>query len=93
MAERKLAGICNENGETKKELLEAFYHERMEYFLKGIFAITAQNSSSSILGVGSLSSLNQQPHNVLDSSKYEDYARVLLGKNAFLLFNIDKLIT
>ena len=29
----------------------------------------------------------------MDQSKYEDFARLLLGKNAFLLFQIDKLIS
>lgn len=29
----------------------------------------------------------------MDHNKYEDYARQLLGKNAFLLFQIDKIIS
>jgi len=29
----------------------------------------------------------------MDTQKYEDFARVLLGKNAFLLFQIDKLVS
>jgi histone deacetylase complex regulatory component SIN3 len=27
----------------------------------------------------------------MDSNKFEDYSRVLLGKNAFLLFQVDKI--
>ena len=29
----------------------------------------------------------------MDHNKYEDFARQLLGKNAFLLFQIDKIIS
>jgi hypothetical protein len=29
----------------------------------------------------------------MDHNKYEDFARKLLGKNAFLLFHVDKILT
>ena len=32
-------------------------------------------------------------YNVLDTNKYEDVARELLGNEAYLLFQVDKLIT
>ena len=32
-------------------------------------------------------------HHLMDHNKYEDFARKLLGKNAFLLFHVDKILT
>lgn len=32
-------------------------------------------------------------NNIMDHNKYEDFARQLLGQNAFLLFQIDKIVS
>lgn len=75
--------------------LEAFASERLEYFVRGIFTLTSCNSASSsnFLGTGGIvQSVAQQTSNLLDQSKFEDFSRILLGKNAFLLFQIDKLL-
>jgi len=40
-----------------------------------------------------MSGVYSHNHHLMDHNKYEDYARQLLGKNAFLLFQIDKIIS
>lgn len=90
-------GICEEdsvNGQLDQHLLDdVFYRERYEYLLKGIFATTTQVSSqaqsSAFPGIG----YTHGPANLMDHNKYEDFGRQLLGKNAFLLFQIDKIIS
>lgn len=90
-------GICDEdspNGQPDQQLLnDIFYRERYEYLLKGIFATTTQVSSqaqsSAFPGIG----YTHGPANLMDHHKYEDFGRQLLGKNAFLLFQIDKIIS
>jgi len=79
--DKKNAGICDSTtGEIINHKLEELFDERYEYLLKGIFLNTTMSAglvnTSGIPG-GSA---------VIDHSKYEDFARVLLGKNAFLLF-------
>jgi len=32
-------------------------------------------------------------HHLIDHNKFEDFSRVLLGKNAFLMFQIDKILS
>ena len=73
---------------------EDYVAERFEYVIRAIFTIT---NSSGLPGPTPPSSTTLQPapstlSNVLDSNKFEDLARILLGKNAFFLFHIDKLL-
>ena len=90
-------GICAGDaqiGEPNQDLLdEVFFKERYEYLLKGIFATTTQVSSqaqsSSFPSIG----YTHGHANLMDHNKYEDFGRQLLGKNAFLLFQIDKIIS
>ena len=88
-------GICLEDapaGLTNEAIVyEGFFKERYEHLLKGIFATTTQFSasgqSSAFQGIG-----YSHSHHLMDHNKYEDFGRQLLGKNAFLLFQIDKII-
>ena len=94
--------ICDlVSGKLNETLVETFTSERLEYFLKGVFSLTNSNTSSngllssglnSGMGLSGASSIgNSSSSSVMDNNKYEDYARVLLGKNAFLLFQFDKI--
>lgn len=82
-------GISDASGHIDPTLIELFYKERYEHLLKGIFATTSGLShggglSSSLLG--SLALGYSHNHHLMDHNKYEDFARQLLGKNAFLMF-------
>lgn len=89
-------GIIKESSTTEEldpaVVDDVFFKERYEHLLKGIFATTTQVSatgaSNAFLGIGYTHS-----HNLMDHGKYEDFARHLLGKNAFLLFQIDRIIS
>ena len=89
-------GIIKENSTTEELdpalVHDIFFKERYEHLLKGIFATTTQvsatGSSSAFLGIG-----YTHNHHLMDHNKYEDFARHILGKNAFLLFQIDRIIS
>jgi hypothetical protein len=83
------ARISDASGHIDPTLIERFFKERYEHLLKGIFATTSGLShggglSSSLLG--SLALGYSHNHHLMDHNKYEDFARQLLGKNAFLMF-------
>jgi len=89
LAQKQKAGICDgQTGAFVSSQLDLFFKERYEFLLKGIFATTTMQNSQGLMHTGSVSGGNL----LIDHSKYEDFARVLLGKNAFLLFQIDKII-
>ena len=77
-------------GKVKPDLIELFVAERYEYFLKGAFALTNHSHPPGTVVVGN--HINSSTScNVMDTNKFEDFCRVLLGKNAFLLFQVDKI--
>ena len=92
--EKVQAGISHpETGELNNEIVrEVFLKERYEHLLKGIFATTTQQicSSNGGLASGGAGSASHHfyshNHHLMDHNKYEDFARQLLGNNAFLLF-------
>lgn len=90
------ARICDTEGNVDPALVELFFKERYEHLLKGIFATTSGLSHGGGLQSSLLGSLHigySHNHHLMDHNKYEDFARQLLGKNAFLLFQIDKVLT
>ena len=87
LSDKQSAGICDtKTGEFLSGKLEELFNERYEYLLKGIFLTTSMSTPGGLLSVSGGSAL-------IDHSKYEDFARVLIGKNAFLLFQIEKVIS
>ena len=64
---------------SKKDI---FITERYEHLLKGIY--------TTAMSVGAMPTTS---NNIMDHNKYEDFARQLLGQNAFLLFQIDKIVS
>ena len=80
-AEKRELGITDESGKVIESVFEKLKEERFEYLLKGIYANFTYSHQNFAAGLGSYSS-----YRGMDSQRYEDYARVLLGKNAFLLF-------
>jgi hypothetical protein len=94
--EKVKAGIINpDTGALNQEVAQIFLDERYEHLLKGIFATTtSQVYSGPIVTAsgGGSGNFYYNNHILMDHNKYEDYARILLGKNAFLLFQIDKIV-
>lgn len=98
MEDKVKFGLCSDDSEAalvdQKIISDFFYKERYEYLLKGIFATTTHVASQpqppSLNGLGGYT---HGHYNLLDHNKYEDFSRQLLGKNAFLLFQVDKIIT
>ena len=90
-------GLEDKAGKQNEELIELFKKERYEYLLKGIFATTTSQTCSGQIqnnhvnhGMGNIYSHN---HFLLDQNKYEDYARILLGPSAYLMFQIEKIVS
>lgn len=77
-------------GKVKPELIELFVRERFEYFLKAAFALTNHSHPPGTVVVNNQMNASSGC-NVIDTNKFEDLCRVLLGKNAFLLFQVDKI--
>lgn len=87
--EKVQAGIIDAKGQLNKAVSDMFHQERYEYLLKGIVSTCCHQgpgtlNPSTLLAGGSNFSM--------DHSKYEDFARQLLGQNAFLLFQIEKIV-
>lgn len=82
------------DGKLNETMVDQFVAERYEHLLKGIFATTCSITPGSVPMVGNfqLATFGNNGQ-IMDHSKYEDYARQLLGKNAFLIFQIDKIMT
>lgn len=70
-----IAEMSSQDQEQVSEKKEMFYKERYEHLLKGIYATTTSSGTIPATSV-----------NIMDHNKYEDFARQLLGQNAFLLF-------
>lgn len=93
-------GLMNNPEERKldDELIEQLVKERYEHLLKGIFATTTGQSYSGSMPSAMVTALQggghgSHNHYLMDHNRYEDFARQLLGKNAFLLFQIDKILS
>jgi hypothetical protein len=70
-----IAEMSTEDQNLVSSRKELFVTERYEHLLKGIYTTTT-----------SVGAMPTTSNNVMDHNKYEDFARQLLGQNAFLLF-------
>lgn len=96
--EKVQAGIIHQDtGEQNNYIVhEIFFKERYEHLLKGIYATTTQQIYSGTMGASAGVAghhFYSHNHHLMDHNKYEDFARQLLGNNAFLLFQIDKIVS